>query len=101
MGVTLYSVQQCICCYIFNFHFLSSLQNRSPPPLGACLYHTKLRLKNKNQIDATYCFIILIRGSHCFVSGTTEELATIVLITTWAVWFLGCRRLEVRCRQAG
>ena len=59
-------------------------------------------LKNKNQLDATYCFIILMIGSTCFgyYCAHHQELTTIVLITTWAFRILGCCWLEVRCRQA-
>ena len=34
---------------------------------------------------------------HCYAHH--QELTTIVLITTWAVRFLGCCWLDVRCRQ--
>jgi len=60
-------------------------------------------MKNKNQLDATYCIIILMLDSTCFghCYAHHQELTTIVLITTLAVPFLGCCWLEVRCRQAG
>ena len=45
------------------------------------------KLKNKNQLDATYCFIILMIGStffrHCYAHH--QELMTTVLITTRVV----------------
>jgi len=43
-----------------------------------------LKLKNKNQLDATYCFIILMIGSTCFghYYAHHQELTTVVLITT-------------------
>ena len=46
-------------------------------------------LKNKNQLDATYYFIVLIRGSTCFghYYAHHQELATIMLITTLVVSF--------------
>ena len=30
-----------------------------------------------------------------------QELTTIALVTTWAVWFWNCGRFEVKCRQDG
>jgi len=46
-------------------------------------------LKNKNQQDATYCFIILMIGSTCFghYYAHHQELTTIVLITALALRF--------------
>ena len=40
-------------------------------------------LKNKNQLDATYYFIVLLIGSTCFghYYGYHQELTTIVLVT--------------------
>jgi len=60
-------------------------------------------LKNKNQIEATYYFIVLLIGSTCFghYYAHNQELTTIMLITTLVVSFLGCCRLAFRCRQAG
>ena len=60
-------------------------------------------LKNKNQLEATYFFIILMISSKCFghYYAHPQKLTTIVLIITWAVRFLGCCWLEVWCRQAG
>ena len=57
-------------------------------------------LKNKNQLDATYCSIVLLIDSTCFghYYAHHQELATVMLITTLVVSFLGCCRLEVRCR---
>jgi len=55
-------------------------------------------LKNKNQLDATYYFIVLLIGSTCFghCYAHHQELATVMLITTLVVSFLVCCRLEVR-----
>ena len=46
-------------------------------------------LKNKDQLDVTYCFIVLLIGSTCFGNCCAhhQELATIMLITTLVVWF--------------
>jgi len=80
-----------------------------------CHYKYKIILKNKNQLDATYYFIVLLIGSTCFghYYAHHQELATIVLITTLVVsfckdgggsvnvklWFLVvCVRCEVLCR---
>ena len=54
--------------------------------------------KNKNQLDATYYFIVFLIGSTCFEQyyAHHQELATIILITTLVVSFLVCCRLEVR-----
>jgi hypothetical protein len=51
--------------------------------------NTSDKLKNKNQLDATYYFIILIICSTCFghFYAHHHELTTIVLITTRAVRF--------------
>jgi len=48
-------------------------------------------MKNKNQLDATYCLTILMICSTCFghCYYHHQELTTIVLITTRAVRFLG------------
>jgi len=50
-------------------------------------------------VDATYYFIVLLRGSTCFghYYAHHQELTTIMLITTLVVSFLVCCRLEVRC----
>jgi len=49
-------------------------------------------LKNKNQLDATYYFIVLLIGSTCFGRYYVhhQELATVMLITTLVVSFLVC-----------
>ena len=46
-------------------------------------------VKNKNQIDVTYCFITHMIGSTCFgyYYAHHQELTTIVLINTWAYRF--------------
>jgi hypothetical protein len=56
-------------------------------------------LKNKNQLDATYYFIVLLKGSTCFghYYAHHQELATMMLITTLVFSFLVFCRLEVRC----
>ena len=56
------------------------------------------KLKNKNQLDATYCFIVLLKGSTFFghYYAHHQELETIMLITTLVISFLVCCRLEVR-----
>jgi len=53
----------------------------------------------KNQLDATYYFIVLLTGSTCFGHYYAHhlELATMMLITTLVVSFLLCCMLEVRC----
>ena len=55
--------------------------------------------KIKNQLDATYYFIVLLVGSTCFGHYTAhhQELVTMMFITTLVVSFLVCCRLEVRC----
>jgi len=60
-------------------------------------------MKNKNQLDATYYFIVLLVGSTCFghYYAHHQELATVMLITTLVVSFLSCCSLEVRCGYAG
>ena len=47
------------------------------------------QLKNKNQLDATYYFIVLLIGSTCFghYYAHHQELATVMLITTLVVSF--------------
>jgi len=51
----------------------------------------------KNQLDATYYFIVLLIGSTCFghYYAHHQELATVMLITTLVVSFLVCCRLEL------
>jgi len=47
----------------------------------------RVLLKNKNQLDATYYFIVLLIGSTCFghYYAHHQELATKMLITTLVV----------------
>ena len=72
--------------------------SKCPPP------PTNTFLKNKN---TTRChllyFILLVIDSACFghYYALHQELATIMFSTTMVVSFLGCCRLDVRCRQAG
>jgi len=56
-------------------------------------------LKNENQLDATYYFIVLLIGSTFFGHNYAhhQELATMMLITTLVVSFLVCCMLEVSC----
>ena len=67
-----------------------------------CLYLNQKfpfsEVKNKNQVDATYYFIVLLIASTCFghYYAHHQELATMVLINTLVVSFLVCCRLEVR-----
>ena len=53
----------------------------------------------KNQLDATCYFIELLIGSACFghYYAHHQELATMILITTFVVSFLVCCMLEFRC----
>ena len=61
--------------------------------------NNKWNWRIKNQLDATYYFIVLLIGSTCFGHDYAhhQELATIMLITTLVVLFLVFCRLEVRC----
>ena len=54
--------------------------------------------EGKNQLDATYYFVVLPIGSTCFghYYFHYQELATAMLITTLIVSFLVCCMLEVR-----
>jgi len=47
------------------------------------------QLKNKIQLDATHYFIMLMLSSTCFVHRYAhhQELTTMSLVTTEAVWF--------------
>jgi hypothetical protein len=66
-----------------------------------CLFvRTWSYMKNKNDIDATYYFIVLLIGSTCFghYYAHHQELENIMLITTLVVSFLVCCRLEVTFR---
>ena len=60
--------------------------------LQMCL-NPQVYLKNKKQLVATYYFIVLLIGSTCFghYYAYHQELATIMLITTLVVSFLGCK----------
>jgi len=51
----------------------------------------------KNQLDATYYFIVFLIGSTCFGHSNAhhQDLATMMLITTLVVSYLVCCRLEV------
>jgi len=52
-------------------------------------YKYKIIPKNKNQLDATYYFTVLLIGPTCFGHYYThhQEFATIMLITTLVVSF--------------
>ena len=56
-------------------------------------------LKNEIQLYATYYFIVLLIGPTCFghYYSHHQELATIMLITTFVVPCLVCCRLEISC----
>ena len=58
-----------------------------------------LNWRIKNQLDATYYFIVLPIGSTCFghYYAHHQELATIMLITKLVVSVSACCVLEVRC----
>jgi len=60
---------------------------------------SEIYVKNKNQLDATCYFIVLLIGSTCFghCYAFHQELATTMLITTLVVSFLVCCMFEVRC----
>jgi len=60
-------------------------------------------VKNKNQLEATYYFIVLLIGSTCFEHyyAHHQELAAIMLITILVVSFLVYCGLEFRCGSAG
>ena len=57
----------------------------------------------KNQLNATYYFIVLHTGSTCFGQyyAHHHEFATVMLITTLVVSFLVCCLFEVRYGYAG
>jgi len=59
----------------------------------------QMEIKTKNQLDATYYFIVLPISSTCFEHcyAHHQKLVTIMLITTLVVSFLVYCRLEVRC----
>ena len=62
-------------------------------------YTLGARYLSKNTVDATYYFIVLLIGSTCFghYYAHHQEIATVMLITTFVVSFLVCCRLEVGC----
>ena len=86
-----------------NFFSLNLIQtptaSRELTPTEARTADILFQLKNKNQLDVTYYFIVLLIGSTCFghYCAHHQELTTIMLITTLVDSFLGCCRLEVRC----
>jgi hypothetical protein len=57
----------------------------------------------KNELDATYYFIVLLIGLTCFEHyyAHYQELATMMLIAILNVSLLVCCMLEVRCGWAG
>jgi len=61
------------------------------------------QLKNKNQLDATYYFIVLLIRWTCFGHYYVhhQDLTAVMLITTMVVSFLVCCCLEVRFVWAG
>ena len=64
-----------------------------------CVIDSLYNCRIKNQLDASYYFIVLLIGSTCFghYYAYHQKLATIMLITTFVVSFLVCCRLQVRC----
>ena len=100
------------CIFLFFFRFvipvvlLNSILNckmcgliRLNSPVVCWTVHHCDNWRIKNQLDATYYFIVLLIGSTCFrhYYAHHRELATMMLITTVVVSFLVCCRLEVRC----
>jgi len=87
--------------YAFILHMVQATTSFCSPTLYASLKQSSNinNMKNKNQLDATYYFIVLLIGSTCFghYYAHRQELTTIMLITTLVVSFLVCCRLEVRC----
>jgi len=83
----------CTSIYIYIFIYLFIYCNTVKDEISFTF------LKNKNQLNTTYYFIVLPVGSTCFghYYAHHQELATIMLITTLAISFLVCCRLEVRC----
>ena len=69
--------------------------------LGLNWHYNNWRIKN--QLDATCYFIVLLMDRTCFghYYAHHQELATMMLITTSVVSFLGCCMLEVRCSKVG
>ena len=57
-------------------------------------------MKNKNQLYATYYFIVLLIGSTCFghYCAHHQELTTIMLITALVVSFCKDERLSVNVK---
>jgi len=59
-------------------------------------------LKNKNQLDATYYFIVLLIGSTCFghYYANHQELTTIMLLPHWTFhsWVAVGWKLGAGCR---
>jgi len=62
------------------------------------LHELTIFMKNKNQLDATNYFIVLLIGSACFGHHYAhhQEIATTMLITTLVNSFLVYCSLEVR-----
>jgi len=85
------------CWFSLSLHNLLTMHGHRNLKIGTNVLKDNWRIKN--QLDATYYFIVLLRGSTCFghYCAHHQKLATIMLITTLVVSFLVCSRLEVRC----
>jgi len=117
------STHSAIWCFVFQFTVYSLLKtyelfaHKDMQYSDSDVYWTVRHLDNwkiKNQLDATYYFIVLLIGSTCFghYYAHHQEFATMTLITTLVVsfckdgggsfnvklWFLVvCVRCEVLC----
>jgi len=91
-----------LCIFHANEYYAAviQLQDTTTEKLDICwTVHHRVNWRIKNQLDATYYFIVLFIGSTCFghYYAHHQEVATMMLITTLVVSFLICCRLEVRC----
>ena len=90
-----------VILYKLVFHQVFKIQPtvmcRTKTDISVAFRHNKF-WRIKNQLDATYYFIVLLIGSTCFAHyyAHHQELTTIMLITTMVVSSLVCCRLEVR-----
>jgi len=83
----------CHCCNNKSHTFNSGTDKESS------IINAYLQLTNKNQLDATYYFILLLIASICYghYYAHHQELVTMMLITTLGVSFLVCYMLDIMC----
>jgi len=88
-------------CLFINWYFVSLNESVMRKKWSCPRYHKLVfsEESKKNQLDATWYFIVLLIGSTSFKHyyAHHQELATMMLLSTLVLSFLVCCMLDVRC----